>query len=111
MSDNITFFGKKITNHASFILDLGNPMSQNNLKTNNDTVMLRAMRNKKLIGLNVSSGEDTHKKMHSMKLVSSDKRQNKIEHPVGSSIKSVKTCATISKSTVSAGGVLSNQRY
>ena len=47
MNDNIKIHFSEITNHTLFILDLGNPMSQNNLKTNNDTVMLRAMRNKK----------------------------------------------------------------
>ena len=78
-------------------------MTPNNSKSNNDTGALRAMRNKRAIGSNMV-GEEHNKKMHS----TTDKRQNKTEVPVGSSIKTIKTCSVLSKNSIASSN--SNQR-
>ena len=54
-------------------------------------------------------GEEHNKKMHSMKLSTTDKRQNKTDVPVGSSIKTIKTCSVLSKASIASSN--SNQRY
>ena len=82
-------------------------MKQNNSKSNNETGILRAMRNKRAIGSNMV-GEDNNKKTHSMKLSTTDKRQNKNDVPVGSSIKTIKTCSLLSKTPIASSN--SNQR-
>ena len=83
-------------------------MTQNSSKSNNETGLLRAMRNKRAIGSNMV-GEENNKKMHSVKLSTTDKRQNKTDVPVSSSIKTIKSCSVLSKTSIASSN--SNQRY
>ena len=83
-------------------------MCQNNSKPSNETGILRAMRNKRSIGSNLV-GEDPPKKIHCMKIASSDKRQNKTDVQVCSSIKTLKTNNSLSKISI-AGTATTNQR-
>ena len=83
-------------------------MCQNNLKSSNETGILRAMRNKRTIGSNLV-GEDPPKKLHCIKTASLDKRQNKTDAQVCSSIKALKTGNTLSKISIT-GTATANQR-
>ena len=97
-----------IINEIVFVFDIGSSMCQNNLKSSNETGILRAMRNKRTIGSNLV-GEDPSKKLHCMKSASLDKRQNKIDVQVCSSIKTLKTGNTLSKISIT-GTATTNQR-
>ena len=89
----------------------GNSMNQSSPKANNDGIMMRTMRNKRVTtGINITSDENM-KKSSATKLSVSDKRQIKVDITMVSSIRTGKTGATntLSKATNSSGGI-TNQR-
>ena len=98
-----------IINEVIFAFYIGSAMSQNNSKPSSETGILRAMRNKRSFGSNLM-GEDPPKKIHCMKISSSDKRQNKTDVQVCSTIKTLKSGNTLSKISI-AGTATTNQRY
>ena len=97
-----------IINEIIFVFVVGSAMCQNNSKPSSETGILRAMRNKRAFGPNLM-GEDPPKKIHCMKIASSDKRQNKTDVQVCSSIKTLKAGNTVSKISI-AGTATTNQR-
>ena len=91
-----------------FIHISGNSMTQSSPKSNNEGIMMRTMRNKRVTsGLNTASDENTKKS----KLSVSDKRQIKMDIALVSSIKVGKTSVTntLTKAASSSGGI-TNQR-
>jgi hypothetical protein len=86
-------------------------MNQSSPKSNNEGILMRTMRNKRVTtGINITSDENM-KKSSTTKLSVSDKRQIKVDITMVSSIKTGKTSATnsLSKAANSSGGI-TNQR-